>query len=310
MNKKLVVALGGNALGNTPEEQVKLVKQTAKIIVDLAEEGNDIAIGHGNGPQVGMINLAMECYAENESSSIMPFPECGAMSQGYIGYHLQQAIQNEFNKRNIKKNAVSLITQVIVDRNDPAFADPTKPIGSFYTKEDAKILMAKKGYIFKEDAGRGYRRVVPSPDPQSIVELDFVRRILNRDSIVITVGGGGVPVIKETDGLSGVDCVIDKDKSCAKLAADLDADMLIILTSVEKVYINYRKPNQQELSEVTVSELENYIEEGHFAAGSMLPKAEACINFLKGKPDGLALITSLEKAKDALMGKSGTRIKA
>lgn len=309
MGKRLVIALGGNALGNTPEEQLELVKGTAATIVDLVEEGYDVVVGHGNGPQVGMINLAMEFSANNGGNTpAMPFPECGAMTQGYIGYHLQQAIGRELNKRQIKKPVVSVVTQVVVDVNDPAFQKPTKPIGSFYSKEEADKIVAEKGYTFVEDAGRGYRRVVPSPKPCEIVELDVVEKLVEDGNIVITVGGGGIPVYKDDDGYTGVAAVIDKDRASSKLALDLKADMLVILTAVDRVCINFNKPDQKELASISMEEALKYIDEGHFAPGSMLPKVEACLDYVKNTKDGKALITSLKRAKDALAGKTGTII--
>jgi hypothetical protein len=312
MSKRIVIALGGNALGNNPEEQLELVKNTAKAIVDLIKEGHEIMIGHGNGPQVGMINLAME-YASQEGANTptMPFPECGAMSQGYIGYHLQQAIGNELKREGINKCCVTVVTQVVVDEHDPAFKNPTKPIGSFYTKEDAEKIEKEKGYTFVEDSGRGYRRVVASPKPVEIVESNVIEKIVATGNIVITVGGGGIPVIKNNNGeLKGVPAVIDKDSSSAKLAQDLAADMLIILTAVEKVAINFNKPNQKDLSSMTLEECEKYISEGHFAKGSMLPKVEACKKFVEESPkNAVAIITSLEKAAEAIRGETGTTIR-
>lgn len=309
MAKKLVIALGGNALGNNPEEQLTLVKNTAKTIVDLVEEGYDVIVGHGNGPQVGMINLAMDFASSNGAKTpSMPFPECGAMSQGYIGYHLQQAIKNELVDRGIKKEVASVVTQVVVDKDDEAFNNPTKPVGMFYTKEQADVLAKEKGFTFVEDAGRGYRRVVPSPQPKEIVELATVKELVEKGTIVITVGGGGIPVIKEDGKYYGVPSVIDKDKSSSKLAKDLDAEMLVILTAVDRVCINYNKPNQKELVDMSIEEAKQYIEEGHFAPGSMLPKVEACLDFVQSTENGKALITSLEKAKDALSGVTGTII--
>lgn len=307
--KKLVIALGGNALGKNPEEQLGLVKYTAKTIVDLVEEGYDVIVGHGNGPQVGMINLAMEFAANNGANTpIMPFAECGAMSQGYIGYHLQQSIRNELKHRKINKNVATVITEVVVDKNDNAFENLSKPVGMFYSKEEAEKISKEKGFTFVEDAGRGYRRVVASPQPQKIVEIDTVKQLVNEGSIVITVGGGGIPVIEENDELIGVPAVIDKDKSSAKLAKDIDVEMLVILTAVDRVCINFNKPNQEELSSINLEEAYKFIEEGHFAKGSMLPKVEACIDFVKSSTNGTALITSLEKAKEALHGKTGTII--
>ncbi|WP_273400084.1 carbamate kinase [Traorella massiliensis] len=311
MAKRLVIALGGNALGNTPEEQLELVKETASTIVDLVEEGYEVIVGHGNGPQVGMINLAMEYSANNGGNTpLMPFPECGAMSQGYIGYHLQQAIQRELKARNIEKECASVVTQVVVDKNDGAFQKPTKPVGSFYSKEDAEKIEKEKGYTFVEDAGRGYRRVVPSPKPCKIVELKVVEQLVSAGDIVITVGGGGIPVIEADGGYTGVAAVIDKDRSSAKLALDIQADMLVILTAVDRVCINFNKPDQKELAEMSVDEARRFIAEGHFAPGSMLPKVEACLDYVTNTPNGTALITSLKKAKLALKGETGTIIKA
>ncbi len=305
---KIVIALGGNALGNSPKEQLELVKNTAKSIVDLAEAGHNVIVSHGNGPQVGMINLAMDNAYNTINSPEMPFAECGAMSQGYIGYHLQQSIINELAKRNIKRGCVSLITEVEVDKNDPAFENPTKPIGSFYTKEEAEKLAEEKGFQMKEDAGRGYRRVVASPRPLKIVELATINDLNESGDIVIACGGGGIPVVKSTDGYQGVAAVIDKDRTSARLANDLKADILLILTAVPKVAINYNTENEQALSSMTVAEAKKYIEQGEFAPGSMLPKIEACLDFVQSSGN-CAIITSLEKAKEALEGKAGTIIK-
>ena len=311
MSKKLVIALGGNALGKTPEEQLELVKETAKTIVDLSLKGYDIIVGHGNGPQVGMINLAMEFSSTHGGKTpAMPFPECGAMSQGYIGYHVQQAIQNELVKRKVDKKCATVVTQVVVDPNDPGFKNPTKPVGMFYSKEEADRIVAEKGYTFVEDAGRGYRRVVPPPIPRRIFELDVVKQLVKAGDIVISVGGGGIPVVETADGLKGVASVIDKDRSSAKLALDIGADMLVILTAVDRVCINFNKPNQEELAEMSISEAKKYISEGHFAPGSMLPKVESCIEFVeKNENNSVALITSLQKAAQALDGLTGTIIK-
>lgn len=310
MAERIVVALGGNALGNTPEEQLELVRHTAKTIVDLSEAGYEVIVGHGNGPQVGMINLAMEFSStKGGNTPYMPFPECGAMSQGYIGYHLQQAIQRELKLRNLKKECASVITQVVVDANDPGFKKPTKPVGSFYTKEEADKIAKEKGFIFVEDSGRGYRRVVPSPIPKRIVELKVVEQLVKNGDIVITVGGGGIPVIETEDGLQGVAAVIDKDRSSALLAQDIGADKLIILTAVDRVCINFNKPDQKELPKMTLSEAEKYIEEKQFAPGSMLPKVQSCMEFVQNNTHGgQALITSLQKAALALKGETGTII--
>lgn len=310
MAKRIVVALGGNALGNTPEEQLNLVRETAKTIVDLSEAGYEVIVGHGNGPQVGMINLAMEFSStKGGNTPFMPFPECGAMSQGYIGYHLQQAIQQELKARHIDKECASVITQVVVDEKDPGFANPTKPVGSFYTKEEADKIAAEKGFTFVEDAGRGYRRVVPSPIPKRIVELKVVEQLVNAGDIVITVGGGGIPVVETPNGLKGVAAVIDKDRSSALLAESIGADMLIILTAVDRVCINFNKPDQKELPTMTLAEADKYIGEKQFAPGSMLPKVQSCIEFVKNNTHGgTALITSLQKAALALKGETGTVI--
>ncbi|MDD7305512.1 MAG: carbamate kinase [Peptoniphilaceae bacterium] len=307
--QRIVIALGGNALGSTPEEQLELVKKTAKTIVDLSEN-YDIAIGHGNGPQVGMINNALEFSANKGGKTPeMPFPECGAMSQGYIGYHLSQSIRNELRNRNIEKEVAYIVTQVVVDEDDKAFQKPSKPIGSFMTKEEADAKHAENGYEYVEDAGRGYRRVVASPIPKNIVEIKIVEDLVKNSNIVITVGGGGVPVIETSQGLKGVPAVIDKDRSSALLAEELHADKLVILTAVDQVMINFNKPNQESISEMNLDQAKQYIEEGHFAPGSMLPKVEACMEFVEKSENGEALITSLERAAEALEGKTGTVIK-
>ncbi len=310
MKNKIVIALGGNALGNDPAEQLEMVKSTAVSIVDLIEEGNEIVITHGNGPQVGVINTGMEfAYKNNAGTPLIPFPECGAMSQGYIGYHLQQAIINELEKRKINKSCATIVTEVVVDKNDEAFQNPTKPVGMFYAKEEAEKLEKQTSYQFIDDAGRGYRRVVPSPKPISIVELNIVRQLIESENIVITVGGGGIPVVKTDQGYMGVDAVIDKDKSSARLASDLNADILLILTAVDSVYINYSdKDNRVELKELSVRKAREYISQNEFAKGSMLPKIEACIDFVENNPRGKSIITSLGKVKEALEGKIGTKI--
>ncbi len=310
MSKRLVIALGGNALGNSPKEQLELVKQTSSTIVDLVEEGYDVVVGHGNGPQVGMVNLAFEnSHNKVGGTPEMPFPECGAMTQGYIGYHLQQSIGKELKKRGLDKPVATIVTQVEVDKADPAFENPTKPIGSFYSKEEADKIVAETGYTFVEDAGRGYRRVVPSPKPVSIVELETVEKLVSQGCVVITVGGGGIPVISKDGWYEGTAAVIDKDRASAKLAMDLSADMLVILTAVEKVSLYFNTPDQKDLDEMSIDEAKKYIAEGHFAKGSMLPKVEACIEYVENSENGSALITSLEKAKEALQGKTGTLIR-
>ncbi|CAK7085523.1 MAG: Carbamate kinase 1 [Enterocloster aldenensis] len=305
--KKIVIALGGNALGNTPEEQLELVARTAKPIVDLIEQGNQVVIAHGNGPQVGMINLGMSSAAQaNVIRASMPFPECAAMSQGYIGFHLQNRIGNELAARGLKKEIVTLVTQVLVNEDDPGFSNPTKPIGSFYSREDAERIEAEKGYRMVEDGGRGYRRVVPSPKPVDVIEKETVAELMESGSIVITVGGGGIPVIRKEGKLEGIAAVIDKDFASAKLAELIHADMLFILTAVDRVAINWGKPDQKALSQMTIREAEQYCREGHFAPGSMLPKVQAAVSF--AKTGGTATIASLDKAVLALKGISGTRI--
>lgn len=309
MSKKIVIALGGNAFGDTPKEQLEAVKKTARPIVDLIEEGNQVILTHGNGPQVGMINTALGKAAEiDDKIPDIDFPECGAMSQGYIGFHLQSAVREELRNRNMGKSVASIITQVIVDKNDKAFENPTKPVGIFYTKEEAEKIEKEKGYIMAEDSGRGYRRVVPSPMPEKIVEAEIIRDLVEKEHVVITVGGGGIPVIENGNQLQGIPAVIDKDFASERLAELLEADYLIILTGVEKAAVNFGKPDQKWLDEISVSEAEQYIKEGHFAPGSMLPKVEAAIKFIKSNPDKKALITSLEKAKDGINGLTGTVI--
>lgn len=303
---KIVVALGGNALGKSPEEQLKLVKHTATSLVGLVSAGHKVVISHGNGPQVGAINLGMNYAAEHGQTAAFPFPECGAMSQGYIGYHLQQSLQNELHKQWLQKNVVSVITQVEVNPTDTAFQNPSKPVGAFYSKEAAQQIEHDKGYVFKEDAGRGYRQVVPSPQPKSIIELNSINDLIEAGNLVIAGGGGGVPVIKTDDGLKGVPAVIDKDRTSALLADNIGADQLIILTAVDEVYVNYGKSNQKAVRDLTVAEAKKYIDEGQFASGSMLPKIEACLDFVSANEHRKALITSLDHLDDALAGKVGT----
>ncbi len=307
--KKIVIALGGNALGNTPYEQLELVRETAKPIVDLIQDGNEVVIAHGNGPQVGMINLGLSTAARVGSiKSDMPFPECGAMSQGYIGFHLQNAIGNELKARGIDKEVCTVVTQVLVDENDPAFQNPTKPVGGFYDKDVAEKIAREKGYKMVEDAGRGYRRVVPSPKPIDVIEKRTVEKLIKAGNVVITVGGGGIPVIEKDGFLYGTPAVIDKDYASEKLAELIDADMLVILTAVPKVAVNFGKPNQEWVSEMDTALAKKYCDEGQFAPGSMLPKVLACMQFAESKPGRVALITSLDKALQALNGETGTRI--
>jgi carbamate kinase len=306
---KIVVALGGNALGNTPEEQKKAVKQTAMSVVDLIESGHEVILVHGNGPQVGMINLAMEVGAKyNDKVPNMPLVECGAMSQGYIGYHLQNAFKNELMRRKMNKNVSSIVTQVVVDKADPAFLNPSKPIGSFYTKEEADQLAKEKGYTMIEDSGRGYRRVVPSPKPIDIVEKDTIKTLFDHKELLIASGGGGIPVIVENNEIKGIDAVIDKDLASSKLAELIEADIFIVLTAVPKIAINFGKPNQRNIDKMSTKEAYQFIEEGHFAPGSMLPKVLAAIDFVTHNQKAQAIIGSLEEASDAIKGKSGTLV--
>ncbi|HIS16818.1 MAG TPA: carbamate kinase [Candidatus Scatomorpha merdavium] len=309
MGKRIVVALGGNALGNNLPEQMAAVKQTAKAIADLIEGGNEVIIAHGNGPQVGMIQAAMTELTRSDPVKYIPCPlsVCVAMSQGYIGYDLQNALREELLDRGINKGVATVLTQVEVDPEDPAFKNPTKPIGSFMTKEEADKMVAERGYQVVEDAGRGYRRVVASPRPQAVVELDTIRALVDSDHIVVACGGGGIPVFK-TEGhhLKGAAAVIDKDFASEVLAEQLDADYLIILTAVEKAAINFGKPEQKWLDTISVAEAEQYCAEGHFAPGSMLPKVQAAMRFAESKPGRRALITLLEKARDGIDGKTGT----
>jgi len=309
--KRIVVALGGNALGHAPDEQRAAVKIAAETIAELIAQGHELLIGHGNGPQVGIIQQAMDAAAHAAAPSpVFPFAECAAMSQGYIGYHLQQALQAALRRRGLDRPVVSAVTQVVVDPADPAFQTPEKPIGRFCSETEARRVMREKGWIFKEDAGRGWRRVVPSPAPQEIVELEAVRRMLEAGLTVITVGGGGIPVVRGRDGLRGVDAVIDKDRACARLAMDLDADVLMILTAVDRVCLNYRQPDQRELTLLRVEEAQAYMAQGHFAPGSMLPKIEAAVRFAASAPGRRAVITSLGQAGLALTGGAGTWIEA
>lgn len=306
---KIVVALGGNALGKSPQEQLELVKNTAKSLVGLNTKGHEIVISHGNGPQVGSINLGLNYAAEHDQGPAFPFAECGAMSQAYIGYQLQESLQNELHSMGIDKQVVTLVTQVEVDESDPAFNSPSKPIGLFYTKEEANRIQQEKGYQFVEDAGRGYRRVVPSPQPISIIELESIKTLVENDTLVIAAGGGGIPVIREQhDSFKGIDAVIDKDKTSALLGADIHCDQLIILTAIDYVYINYHTDQQQALKTTNIDTLKTYIEEEQFAKGSMLPKIESAISFIENNPNGSVLITSLNQLDAALEGKIGTLI--
>ncbi len=283
------------------------MKETVIPIVELIKEGHEVIIAHGNGPQVGMINLAFaEACKVNQAIAQMPFPECGAMSQGYIGFHLQNALQMELKRQNIEKGVATIITQVVVDAKDPAFDHPTKPIGKFYTEAEAKELSLASGHLYINDANRGFRRVIASPNPLGIVEIDVVRHLVKDGFVVITCGGGGIPVVQEDELLVGVDAVIDKDYASAKLAELLHADIFIILTAVEQVCLNFGKPNQVALPHISVAQAEQYLMEGHFAKGSMYPKVVAACRFAKTNPKRKAIIAALEKAKEALKEQSGT----
>lgn len=311
MAEKIVIALGGNALQSgkgeaTAEAQLEVVKKTCEYIADISQMGYEIGMVHGNGPQVGRILLASE--AAKDVTPAMPFDVCGAMSQGYIGYHIQQALKFSLKKRGLNIPVATLETQVVVGKDDPGFKNPTKPIGPFYSEEEAKALKEEKGYAIKEDAGRGWRRVVASPIPLRIVEIDAIKTLWPT-TITISVGGGGIPVVEHEDGsLEGVAAVIDKDFGAELLAENVNADVLMILTEVEKVAINFNKANQEDLSSLTLEQADKYIEEGQFAPGSMLPKVQAAMKFVKAYPEKRAIITSLDKAVDALAGKTGTVI--
>ena len=310
MGKRIVIALGGNALGKNLHEQMDAVHVTAKAIADLIQDGHEVVIAHGNGPQVGMIQNAFAAYHKQEAKSdIMPLSMCVAMSQGYIGYDLQNVIGEELDRRGAHTHVATVLTQVAVDPKDPAFQHPTKPIGAFMTEEEAKKLAAEKGIDVAEDAGRGWRQVVASPRPKEIVEIATVKALMNAKHAVIAAGGGGIPVVwEDKDHLKGVPAVIDKDFASECMAEQLDADMLIILTAVEKVAINFGKPDQKNLDELTPDEARRYMAEGQFAPGSMLPKVEAAVKFAESKPGRTSLITLLEKAKDGIEGKTGTAI--
>lgn len=310
MGKRIVIALGGNALGDNLHEQMLAVRETSKAIADLIEEGHEVVIAHGNGPQVGMITLALEAAGKTEAKTpFIPMSVCVAMSQGYIGYDLQNALREELIERKIPRPVATIITQTLVDENDPAFKDPTKPIGAFYSAEEAEE-MRERGYDMKEDAGRGYRRVVASPKPTGIVEADTIKALLQAKQVPIAVGGGGIPVMLRGNHLKGASAVVDKDFASAKLAELLDADMLIILTAVEKVAVNFNKPDVKWLDEMDCETARKYIAENQFAKGSMLPKVEAAMAFASSKPGRRTLITMLMKAKDGIAGKTGTVITA
>ena len=303
---RYVVSLGGNALGNNAEEQKVLVCNVAKYIVKLMRDGHEVVIVHGNGPQVGMINNA---FTEAKGVPDMPFPECGAMSQGYIGFHLQNALQNELKKQGVKRNVATIVTQVVVDKNDPLFQNPSKPVGSFMSKEEAETVAKEKGWTVKEDAGRGYRRVVPSPLPIDIEEKEIITQLVKSGNVVICAGGGGIPVIREGNRLEGVAAVIDKDYASALVAELVDADYLVILTAIDNVCINYKQPNEIKLTNVKVDQIKEYLSGDYFAKGSMYPKVNACVKFLSKRPGKTAIIAALENAELAFEEKSGTIIK-
>lgn len=306
--KKVVIALGGNAIQSgdaSAKAQQLALEKTARQLVDFIDKGIDIIISHGNGPQVGNI-LLQQASADSIKNPAMPLDTCGSMSQGMIGYWMQNALDKVLKERRIEKDVVTVVTRVVVDPNDPAFLQPTKPIGPFYREEEARQIMEETGFSFKEDAGRGWRRVVPSPKPVSIKEHSVINSLVEQGNIVISVGGGGIPVVETENGLVGIEAVIDKDFASQKLAELVDADALIILTAVDNVYIDFNKPSQKKLEDVSIKELEDYIAAGHFAAGSMLPKVEAAMNFAKTSPERKTIITSLEQAANAIDGKAGT----
>ena len=313
MGKRIVIALGGNALGKNLPEQMEAVQHTARAIVDLIEQGNEVIVVHGNGPQVGMIANAMTELTRSDPQKYIPCPlsVCGAMSQGYIGYDLQNALREEMERRGITRGVATVLTQVEVDPADPAFENPTKPIGSFMTEDEAEQLKRDRGYDFVEDSGRGYRRVVASPKPRRIVELDTISSLVAADHVVIACGGGGIPVLPTGNHhLKGAAAVIDKDFAAELLAESLDADYLVILTAVEKVAVNFGKPDQQWLDELTPETAGKYVDEGQFAPGSMLPKVQAAVKFAESKPGRSALITLLDRAADGIAGKTGTSVRA
>lgn len=312
-NRKIVVALGGNAIltsDPSADAQKAALVQTAKHLVKLIKNGDNLIITHGNGPQVGNL-LLQNLEANSEKNPALPLDSLVAMTEGSIGYWLQNALENELIKEGLDKEVASVITQVIVDKNDPAFKDLTKPIGPFYSEEEAKEEAKKTGATFKADAGRGWRKVVASPKPVSINELGTIKTLVNSGGIVIASGGGGIPVVKEDNGtLKGVEAVIDKDFASEKLATSIEADLFIILTGVDYVFVNYNKPNQKKLEHVTVAELEEYIQQNQFAPGSMLPKVEAAISFVKSRPNAKAVITSLENLGALVENESGTIIES
>lgn len=302
---KIVVALGGNALGNTVDEQIENSKIAARSISDLIEEGHQVVIAHGNGPQVGIISKLM-----NTNGFQMLLVECSAMSQGYIGYHLTQCIKNELQSRKIERNVCTILTQVMVDENDPAFQNATKPIGNYYIKEEAIRLMEETGKKYVDDSGRGWRLVVPSPKPVDICEKEIIKMLVDSGVVTIACGGGGIPVLSFKDSTTGIEAVIDKDFAAAKLAELINADYLFILTAVDQVKINFNKPDEKSLVNITIAEAKQYITEGHFAPGSMLPKIEAALSFVEYAPNKKSIIGSLQKASEAINGKSGTTLQS
>ena len=309
MRKRVVVALGGNALGNSLPEQKIAVKSTAKTIVDLVEADCDVVVTHGNGPQIGMINNAMAALTrEKEGQPNTPLSVCVAMSQAYIGYDLQNALHEELLNRGIEHlPTMTMVTQVLVDKNDPAFKNPTKPIGHFMTKEEAEYAEKNYDYVVKEDSGRGYRRVVASPAPKEIIELEAIKGLVGKQ-LIVACGGGGIPVTREGNELHGAADVIDKDWTSSLLAQQIDADVLVILTAVEKVAINFGTEKEQWLDEISVEKAKEYIAAGEFGEGSMKPKVEAAVAFAESQKGRVAIITLLEKSKDGIAGKTGTRI--
>ncbi|WP_192988208.1 carbamate kinase [Carnobacterium mobile] len=308
--RKIVVALGGNAIlsdSASAAAQQEALANTAEYLVKFVENGDDLIISHGNGPQVGNL-LLQQAAANSEKNPAMPLDSCVAMTQGSIGYWMQNALGNALEKRNLTKSVVSIVTQVVVDEADQAFKNPTKPVGPFLTEEEAKKEMTETGAEFKEDAGRGWRKVVASPKPVSIKEYEVVNQLVENGVITISVGGGGIPVVEKDGELTGVEAVIDKDFASQKLAELVKADLLIVLTGVDNVFVNYNQPNQKKLEQVTTAEMKQYIEENQFAPGSMLPKVEAAIAFVENHPAGKAMITSLENIEQVLTGKGGTVI--
>ena len=308
---RIVIALGGNALGNTPEEQEANIEAAVPALINLITKGYEIIITHGNGPQVGMIKNAFAAGAKDSAAiPTMPLAECTAMSQGYIGFHHQKALRKELRARELPWHVASVVTQVVVSPKDPAFDRPTKPIGPYYTKEEAEILSKKHtDAVFADDAGRGWRQMVPSPEPRRILEKESILHLLDHEFVVIACGGGGIPVIPVgMDQYKSIDAVIDKDFAAAKLAEEVQAKYLFILTAVDAVSINYGTEREQVITEMTVEKARKFIEEGQFAPGSMLPKVQAAVNFAQSGKGHIAVIASLAKAAEAIEGKSGTRI--